>query len=83
MLESVTDSSKLLPGLDTAGTSNEVRPPGSSTQAVHGRPVGRRSRAHHAIITPVVQTATSTFENTADFGGVHGGQTMGQRSGHG
>jgi cystathionine gamma-synthase len=43
------------------------RPAGPSTQAVHGRLAMRRARAHHALVTPIVQTATYTFDNTADL----------------
>lgn len=43
-----------------------LRPvPGPSTAAVHA---GRRGpNAHHALAVPVVQTATYTFDNTADL----------------
>ncbi|MDX1616593.1 MAG: aminotransferase class I/II-fold pyridoxal phosphate-dependent enzyme [Candidatus Promineifilaceae bacterium] len=40
---------------------------GSSTRAVHGNVGGRESKANHALITPIVQTATYTFEDTADL----------------
>jgi cystathionine gamma-synthase len=43
------------------------RPLGLPTQAVHGRIQSRRPQANHALVTPVVQTATYTFENTADL----------------
>ncbi len=39
--------------------------PGPSTTAVHAG--GGRPNAHHALTPPVVQTATYTFENTADL----------------
>lgn len=39
--------------------------PGASTAAVHSG-VERR-KAHHAITTPIVQTATYTFNNTAEL----------------
>ncbi|HEX6386883.1 MAG TPA: aminotransferase class I/II-fold pyridoxal phosphate-dependent enzyme [Anaerolineae bacterium] len=45
----------------------QERPPGASTKAVHGQVNGRRPRAHHALTTPVVQTATYTFNDTADL----------------
>jgi len=38
---------------------------GPSTRAVHGG--SRRTYAHHSLTTPIVQTATYTFENTADL----------------
>lgn len=43
-----------------------LRPdPGVGTRAVHG---GRSvDNAHHSLTTPLVQTATYTFENTADL----------------
>ena len=39
--------------------------PGPSTTAVHAG--ATRPNAHHALTPPVVQTATYTFENTADL----------------
>jgi len=48
-------------------TTLTERPVGLPTQAVHGRIQGRRALANHALVTPVVQTATYTFENTADL----------------
>jgi cystathionine gamma-synthase len=39
--------------------------PGPSTTAVHAG--AARPNAHHALTPPVVQTATYTFENTADL----------------
>lgn len=45
----------------------ELRPPSVATQAVHGRPEHRRPKSHHALATPIVQTATYTFDNTADL----------------
>lgn len=38
---------------------------GSSTQAVHGG--AKRHNPYHAIIDPIIQTATYTFKNTADL----------------
>lgn len=38
-----------------------------ATQAVHGRIRGRRPQANHSLVTPVVQTATYTFSDTADL----------------
>lgn len=43
------------------------RPFGDSTRAVHGRRRGKRSNPHHALATPIVQTATYTFDDTADL----------------
>jgi cystathionine gamma-synthase len=39
--------------------------PGASTAAVHAG--SRRPHAYHSLTVPVVQTATYTFENTADL----------------
>ena len=56
-----------------AGTRPSVLPiectpsPGPSTRAVHG--AAKRTYAHHALTTPIVQTATYTFEDTADLCG--------------
>lgn len=41
--------------------------PGAGTTAVHGDMGLRRPRAHHSLITPIVQTATYTFRDTADL----------------
>src|SRR3974377_1461021 len=38
---------------------------GPSTRAVHGR--ARQTYAHHSLTSPIVQTATYTFEDTADL----------------
>lgn len=43
------------------------RLPGQSTEAVHGYMGMRRSQPHHALVTPLVQTATYTFSDTADL----------------
>lgn len=43
------------------------REPGTGTAAVHGPAGGRRRQAHHALTTPLVQTATYTFDDTADL----------------
>jgi cystathionine gamma-synthase len=39
----------------------------SATLAVHGRPEQRRRNEHRALITPLVQTATYTYDDTADL----------------
>ena len=46
-----------------------VRPssPGSSTLSVHGNLQDRAVNPNHALITPIAQTATYTFEDTADL----------------
>lgn len=43
------------------------RMPGPSTRAVHGRVELRQPHAYYALTTPIVQTATYTFKNTADL----------------
>jgi cystathionine gamma-synthase len=43
------------------------REPGTGTAAVHGPVAGRRRKAHHALTTPLIQTATYTFDDTADL----------------
>lgn len=43
------------------------RPFGISTRSVHGKMESRHPHAHHALTTPLVQTATYTFTNTADL----------------
>ncbi len=58
--------------LTEATTTNPVseyeeRKSEKSTTAVHGELRDRRVRAHHALVTPVVQTATYTFADTADL----------------
>ncbi|MCB8944168.1 MAG: aminotransferase class I/II-fold pyridoxal phosphate-dependent enzyme [Ardenticatenaceae bacterium] len=49
--------------------AEEIRPfsPGTSTLSVHGRLQDRTTHPHHTLITPIMQTATYTFENTADL----------------
>jgi cystathionine gamma-synthase len=44
--------------------SSKEQPFGPSTQAVHGN---RHRNPYHALAQPVVQTATYSFENTADL----------------
>lgn len=43
------------------------RQPGASTTAVHGRVQGRKSKPGNSLVTPITQTATYTFEDTADL----------------
>lgn len=43
------------------------RQPGASTTAVHGRVQGRKAKPGHSLVTPITQTATYTFEDTADL----------------
>lgn len=43
------------------------REPGIATETVHGRMTERKTRAHHSLVTPLVQTATYTFADTADL----------------
>ena len=51
----------------TPVTEFEQRKSDKSTVAVHGDLGDRRVRAHHALATPLVQTATYTFADTADL----------------
>ncbi len=48
-------------------TIQEKKRFGSSTCAVHGDVNGRSPNPHHALTTPIIQTATYTFEDTADL----------------
>ncbi|MCP5097325.1 MAG: aminotransferase class I/II-fold pyridoxal phosphate-dependent enzyme [Chloroflexi bacterium] len=48
-------------------TEKKKRPLGSSTRSVHGKVNGNRANAHHALTSPIVQTATYTFDDTADL----------------
>ncbi len=48
-------------------TALEERKPGHSTEAVHGRMGMRQQRPHNALVTPLVQTATYTFADSADL----------------
>jgi cystathionine gamma-synthase len=60
----------MLGTLDQHATSETLiseRPIGLPTTAVHGRLQSRRTQANHSLVTPLVQTATYTFENTADL----------------
>ena len=43
------------------------RKPGHLTGAVHGDMDMRKSQSHNALVTPLVQTATYTFADTADL----------------
>ena len=40
---------------------------GASTTAVHGRVAGRQVKAGNSLVTPITQTATYTFADTADL----------------
>lgn len=53
--------------IDLAPAELSERPLGTATQSVHGRVNGRRPQANHALTTPIVQTATYTFSDTADL----------------
>jgi len=54
--------------LKVAGLAQlKERAPGISTESIHGRMADRATRAHHSLVTPLVQTATYTFANTADL----------------
>jgi cystathionine gamma-synthase len=63
----MTTHSKLTTSYQINQISADERPtapePGPSTQAVHA---GRRQNPYHAIADPVVQTATYTFNDTAE-----------------
>ena len=59
-----------------------VRPPsqyGPSTRAVHAG--SARSKPYHALIEPIVQTATYTFENSADVCAFQEAHKQGQANG--
>lgn len=47
------------------GSGAEAQAQGSSTRAVHGGV--QRQKAHHALTTPIVQTATYTFGSTQEL----------------
>jgi cystathionine gamma-synthase len=49
--------------------AEEIRPstPGPSTLSVHGHIADRTVNPNHTLITPIMQTATYTFDNTADL----------------
>ena len=54
--------------LKAAGLAQlKERTPGISTESIHGRMADRTSRAHHSLVTPLVQTATYTFADTAEL----------------
>jgi cystathionine gamma-synthase len=59
--------------------SSSEKPPtsrrGPSTQAVHG---GKKPNPYHSLIEPVLQTATYTFEDTADLCGFMEARMWGQ-----
>jgi cystathionine gamma-synthase len=62
-MTTMTETTQSVPLL----TSGGLRPHSPLTRAVHGNLAGRKSQPHHALTTPVVQTATYTFKNTADL----------------
>ncbi|MFO7537234.1 MAG: aminotransferase class I/II-fold pyridoxal phosphate-dependent enzyme [Chloroflexota bacterium] len=49
------------------GQSDTKEQLGNSTRAVHGRLNGRTPHPNHSLTTPIVQTATYTFRDTADL----------------
>jgi cystathionine gamma-synthase len=55
--------------LTDINSDSDQRPlsPGPSTLSVHGRLEDRATKPNHALITPIMQTATYTFANTADL----------------
>lgn len=53
--------------------------PGPSTRAVHAGTT--RSKPYHALIEPIVQTATYTFENSADVCAFQEAHKLGQANG--
>jgi cystathionine gamma-synthase len=54
--------------LNIAGVAQmKEREPGIATETIHGRMASREAKAHHALVTPLVQTATYTFADTADL----------------
>jgi cystathionine gamma-synthase len=57
--------SEQLESIDLADA--EERPTGPSTISVHGRRRDKDARAYHSLVTPLVQTATYTFDDTADL----------------
>ena len=57
----------MLPMVEQKEQAWEERRPGASTQAVHGQIGARQAKANHALVTPIVQTATYTFDDTADL----------------
>ena len=52
---------------DQLETVLSQRESGASTTAVHGRVQGRRLKAGNSLVTPITQTATYTFADTADL----------------
>ena len=55
------------PCTSIAVTDFGQRKPDHSTGAVHGDMDMRKSQPHNALVTPLVQTATYTFTDTADL----------------
>jgi cystathionine gamma-synthase len=51
----------------TREPTHSETPPGASTTAVHGTLAKRQPHANRALITPLLQTATYTFADTADL----------------
>lgn len=57
---------KLITSANGTGQQEEKKM-SSATTAVHGDVAKRSWNAHHALTTPLVQTATYTFQDTADL----------------
>lgn len=55
------------PGMFMTTPSQSDPQHGLATRAVHGDAANRRTRPYHALQTPVVQTATYTFDDSADL----------------
>ncbi|MCL4871254.1 MAG: aminotransferase class I/II-fold pyridoxal phosphate-dependent enzyme [Anaerolineae bacterium] len=62
----MTTVSELIQPRELIGDTG-LRPHSPLTRAVHGHRQSRRPHPHHALTTPIVQTATYTFKNSADL----------------
>jgi cystathionine gamma-synthase len=58
---------------------NQKRAAHPATLAVHGQPEQRRGNEHRALITPLVQTATYTYDDTADLCAFQDAKLWGQQ----
>ncbi|MEJ2748770.1 MAG: hypothetical protein P8183_12835, partial [Anaerolineae bacterium] len=58
-------------------TQNQRQAFHPATLAVHGQPEQRRGNEHRALITPLVQTATYTYDDTADLCAFQDAKLMG------
>lgn len=63
----ITETETTISEKETSKADSAPRPSGKSTKAVHGNVDKRSWQPHHSLTTPITQTATYTFKDTADL----------------